>query len=38
MKNTYASPEIEINIIDLDVITSSSGAETPDVDLGFGDW
>lgn len=38
MKNTYTSPELEISVIDLDVITSSAGVETPGEDLGFGDW
>ena len=38
MKNTYTSPELDIITIDLDVITSSAGVETPGEDLGFGDW
>ena len=38
MKNTYISPELEITVIDLDIITSSPGVETPGEDLGFGDW
>jgi hypothetical protein len=36
MKN-YVSPEIEImNVVDSDVITTSPGVESPDIDLGFG--
>ena len=38
MKNQYSSPDIEIILVDLDVITSSPSVETPDEDLGFGDW
>ena len=38
MKNTYTSPKLEITVIDLDIITSSRGVETPEEDLGFGDW
>ena len=38
MKNKYVSPEIEIKPIYADIITSSLGVETPDEDLGFGDW
>ena len=38
MKDRYSSPELEIMLINLDIITFSSGTETPDEDLGFGDW
>lgn len=38
MKDIYTSPKLEITVIDIDIITSSPGVETPDEDLGFGDW
>ena len=36
MKN-YTSPEVEIVTVEAtDVITTSPGVESPDIDLGFG--